>query len=1760
MYIKSYFQTSTIILGGDLIMKNRKLLGFIMAAVLTAVSVYSPVFADDVSGNRAGQEETVQEEDTVNDNALSDDGSAGEPDDTTEPEENATDEACAAQEQENVTDHSTVNKTEEPAPETDPVQDNGDAATPQSYTYEENSADEVQQAVAEEQQQDTVSENSAEEQGDGYEDRTIETEASGHRITATGRLSEGLSLRAEKITWTEEIEDGLNEEGGSSKVKVYDAFDIELIDSEGNVWQPVEHDTEVSIRIEGLGNTLNEIEETRTEAEEAFGDFVDVELGVTRIDDESGEATELEASSDGNAVEFATEHFTTFVISGVTYDTSNADATVPVGIYQDYVAGYTSDVNLYWFADRKVAIIAGTGRAEGVHYALRTIGCRDTIEEVYVMDGVTELASHNDDSDTNGSFLDCTALTKCELADSVSILGKAVFNGCTSLETITLPDGIEVLPAFAFGGCTNLASIHLPSGLTTINGGELLDYGGAFRGCSSLELPELPESLTYIGDYAFGNCSSLVLEEIPDQVNYIGKGAFRYTGLTSIKLPSGITSIESDTFYCCDNLSKITGGDNVTSVASGSFGHSYVSGSLSGDYGTFLKTESEALKNYNWGRDFRKLLVTWDISKDQDESILAIWDASENKLSIEGAGEIKDYNVTEDDCDYPFADYFYSRTVNVTISEGITHIGDGLFWRFNGMRTFNLPSTLKSIGKMSFYVCQNTNMTGTFPDGLESVGEGAFWHCLKLVGSGNIPSSLTRVDKNAFMDCEQLALGGDFPSGLTDIGEGAFSDCREMTVGGTLPDGLTEIPDNAFLDCHKMTISGEIPSGVTSIGDFAFEKCWDMLLTGELPLGLTSIGESAFKNDTTFTIGGTLPAGLTSIGESAFSQCEEMTIEGALPEGLTSIGSYAFYDCLKMNISGAFPSSLRSIGDVAFGRCEWLTKISYHGSSLTIGENAFFPNCEGESSPYNSTKKLLTMLDTENTRLLSYDWESDYRQALVPFTIDGVTYSPVDADDLWDVSKARDYSVIAYWYADAGKLVINGVGETKDGNTEPRLHQGVSGNYDIIMSDGITDIGEELFYALDGAESIRFPNDLETIKGYSFWGCGGGDIVIPDSVTNIEEAAFYGAHITGVTLPAGMTELAARAFQGSNVANVTFPAGLEVIGTRAFEQCDNITDITLPASLKTISNSAFLHCLGLTEIEISAGVETIGDGAFAGCRNLTAITYNGGDTLTSLGSTTFDGYLASDPSYLYVVIPTDLDTNSSLMQEYDWPSSTRSVMMSWDISAAQDGSVLAQWNNTDKVLTIKGNGSATKNYAPKTTGGLEPTIPRGGQVNPIGSLNPGMPAIQVYNESTSGVLNDASPIYTNIRNEDFAVVFDAPNLTNIGDNLFFQCVGMDMTELPDTITTIGTDAFYDCEALSLASLPDGLTTLGKGAFYNCQSLAVDTIPNGINTYPQYVFAGCGNLALTSLPDVAGVTMDVGAFKCCTSLALTELPSSLTVIPSAAFYGCSDLALTELPSGVTSIGAHAFAGDKLVSISSLPASLATIDIYGFSDCQAMDNIVGGSELTDIGVGTFYVSTPYSVANKLSTRLTTTNDVLKNYTWATSNRKLASSYTITLPAEIRLEKSGWDSDVYVDANGDSDPYIWELESSDLASDEAIAIAPQALTDTVKEKMKGSADDLRSIATGTGFLNQDDKSVRFSVILGAGSDGKTDAVSNTCAANRIRANGTVCNDMEVAAGTDGSVSGRIHIVSGELTGEGEYAGTFTFSTQMVRVSGTP
>ena len=221
--------------------------------------------------------------------------------------------------------------------------------------------------------------------------------------------------------------------------------------------------------------------------------------------------------------------------------------------------------------------------------------------------------------------------------------------------------------------------------------------------------------------------------------------------------------------------------------------------------------------------------ITYDISAKHDGSVKAAV-YIDGSLLISGSGATADYtgggtNIT------PLANH---EITSVKVEEGITDLGDWLFYDCTAITSITFPSTLKSIGARCF---SHTGFTSIeIPDSVTSVGSYAFGGCSSLV-TVKLPSGLTTLNEGTFYYCKSLT-SVNIPDGVTSIGSGVFSSCTGLT-SIDLPSGLTSIESFAFNGCG-LTGDVVVPSGVVALKSQVFMNC----TSSDLKIHLLGVIES----------------------------------------------------------------------------------------------------------------------------------------------------------------------------------------------------------------------------------------------------------------------------------------------------------------------------------------------------------------------------------------------------------------------------------------------------------------------------------------------------------------------------------------------------------------------------------------------------------------------------------------------------------------------------------------------------------------------------------------------------------------------------------------------------------------------------------------------------------------------------------------------------------------------------------------------------
>ena len=384
---------------------------------------------------------------------------------------------------------------------------------------------------------------------------------------------------------------------------------------------------------------------------------------------------------------------------------------------------------------------------------------------------------------------------------------------------------------------------------------------------------------------------------------------------------------------------------------------------------------------------------------------------------------------------------------------------------------------------------------------------------------------------------EEVVIG----SGVTSIGNYAFEECHSIN-SVTIGKDVKSIGEGAFYTLYGGPESITIPVSVTSIGDYAFNG-WDLITVNYG--GTVNQWKAMNTYDRNYFLaaaeikcadGTVLPRGICGADLTW-----EIDDNGTLiVSGTGEMFDYGFHEYRALWSRHAdsiknvvIEAGVTSIGKDAFVYCDNITSVTIPASVTSIGEGAF---------------RLCNKLSTVNYGGTANKWNA--------ISIGN------DNDNLTGAN--INYAGITWTYNN-GTLTISGTGDVEDyNNSSAPWYDHRYDTTKIVISNGVTGIGEGAFCYFTELTSVSLPGSLKSIGAYAFRGCSSlKSVVIPDSVTSIGEGAFY--RCTALT----------TATVSNSVSRISY-------GT--FMSCENLISVTIPNSVKSIGEKAFYNCGSLTDV------------------------------------------------------------------------------------------------------------------------------------------------------------------------------------------------------------------------------------------------------------------------------------------------------------------------------------------------------------------------------------------------------------------------------------------------------------------------------------------------------------------------------------------------------------------------------------------------
>ncbi len=789
-----------------------------------------------------------------------------------------------------------------------------------------------------------------------------------------------------------------------------------------------------------------------------------------------------------------------------------------------------------------------------------------------------------------------------------------------------------------------------------------------------------------------------------------------------------------------------------------------------------------------------------------------------------------------------------------------------------------------------------------------------------------LPKTVTTISASAFENSTSL-VDIDLAN-VETIGYKAFSGCVAL-LNVIVPNSVTSMGESAFAGCSSLDAI-TIPfvgskAGVTSSDKYQYPFAWIFgTLSGD---GLVKTTQYYYAGSTSSTsyITRYIPSSLKSVIVTdgnilygAFYNCSSLTMI-SIPNDAESIGGSAFYNCSNLEHI-TIPESVTSIGNSAFKNCG-LKTVDWNAEECTsVGATSY--------AIFNGCANLTAINIGSNVKAIPAGAFYDCSTLEMIDIIDVAQWCTIEFGDAY----ANPLYYAHNLYLD-GTLISDLIIPNSVTSIGTYAFDGCTNITSVIIHDDVIDIGVNAFAGCTSLESMTIPfigttanGASNTHFGYIFGASSYSDnskyvpaslnSVVVTNATNIVDYAFYNcSNLINITIPNGVADIGNYAFYGcGGVIDITIPESVTSIGAYGFCECSSLVAVNWDAiACASVGSRCFANCSQLATVNFDNSVTTIPSSVFANCTKLTKVEFEKDSQLTSIGSAVFSGC----SSLANITIP--------------------------DCVTSIGGSVFSGCLSLESItipfVGAKANVTSSDTYQYPF-----------GYIFGTSSYTGGVATKQYYyGSSTSSTTYSTYYIPSSLKS---VTVTEG----NILYGAFYNCSGLTIIDIPDSLTSIGNDAFYECSGLTNTTIPDSVTSIGDKAFYNCSALESVILgdESKLSSVGEYAFYGCAALKNITLPNCVE-NIGGSAFYGCTCLESIAIGDDITCLESSTFYNCSSLANVTFSdnSQLTQIGDSVFNGCSALCAITIPNGVASIGQYAFNNCSSLTDIVIPDSVQTIG---------------------------------------------------------------------------------------------------------------------------------------------------------------------------------------------------------------
>lgn len=211
---------------------------------------------------------------------------------------------------------------------------------------------------------------------------------------------------------------------------------------------------------------------------------------------------------------------------------------------------------------------------------------------------------------------------------------------------------------------------------------------------------------------------------------------------------------------------------------------------------------------------------------------------------------------------------------------------------------------------------------------------------------------------------------------------------------------------------------------------------------------------------------------------------------------------------------------------------------------------------------------------------------------------------------------------VYYVLYDSGKLLLRGSGATYDYEISDSPFYESEEIKKLVVSKGITEIGNSIFERCSNMTMASFPNTLKRIGKRAFF-------------------QFSDGGLTTLQIPSSVDTIGDEAFANQSMVTVTLPETLTTLGTYLFQSADALQSVRVECA--EIPAFCFVRCKKLNQMTISKNVKKIGANSVNYCTLLDTITYEGSleEWKAIEKYANWDGNSSTSPGYLNNIVCVD---------------------------------------------------------------------------------------------------------------------------------------------------------------------------------------------------------------------------------------------------------------------------------------------------------------------------------------------------------------------------------------------------------------------------------------------------------------------------------------------------------------------------------------